>query len=400
MIFILILILIFVVLIATNRRQFLETKGNIVKQHCDTLKHFPNLTNTYLSIISTDSGPGNQIIGIKEGLLISKYLKRKFIFPPIIQHYVLNKKNRGNRTSIKYWNFDEIFSIKYRRINNLLTCRNLIQEVKNSYYIRSRDINHPLGCEKLINLNSNINKITLPQTNFRKYDDFDIFKNVNDKLLLVTRLFNNVHISSCGWNGCDSCDEFNPIFLNDYKDICSRIDFSNVIKKFGNDFITENFNHERYISLHLRYPDYGSIKLNYDEHDIEKLIQQLCKTNDIKEKNVFIATSNQNMINKSCLQKYNMLTKREKYNELESFIEQYICCNSTFFIYNGGIQAKPYDTHLRSTWASFVIDYRMFVLNKDKNTNVYLTGQVIQPFYSVRKYFYNLIRSNIYGIHE
>lgn len=383
MIFILILILIFVVLIATNRRQFSETNMNM-KQF--QFSHSP----TYLSIISTDSGPGNQIVGIKEGLLMSKYLKRKFIFPPIIQHYVLNRKNRGNTKSIKYWNFDEIFSIKDERINNLLTCGDLIQEVKNSYYIRSRDINHPLECEKLINLN-NINKITLPQTNFRKYEDFDILKTINDKLLLVTRLFNNIHISSCGWNGCDSC-AFNPIFFNDYKDICSKITFSNMIKGFGNDFITENFNHQRYIALHLRYPDYGSITLDYDEHDIEKLIQQLCKTNNIKEKNVFIATSNQNMVNKSCLQKYSMLAKNKKYNELESFIEQYICCNSTLFVYNGGIQAKPYDIHSRSTWASFVIDYRMFVLNKEKNTNIYLTGQVIQPFYSVRKYFYNLIR--------
>ena len=68
-----------------------------------------------------------------------------------------------------------------------------------------------------------------------------------------------------------------------------------------------------------------------------------------------------------------MLIKNEKYNELESFIEQYICSNSKIFIYNGGIQAKSEHKHLRSTWASFVIDYRIFLLNKNKSTNIYLS---------------------------
>ena len=328
--------------------------------------------NSYLSIISTDGGPGNQIVGVKEGLLMSKYLKREFLFPPIIQHYVLNQKNRGNRNLIKYWNFDEIFAIKNNNINNLLTYTDLIKEVKNCYYVRNNDIDNPLRCEKLINFNNTINKINLPQKIFKKHDDFDILKYINDKLFLITHLYNNIYISNCGWNGCDSCD-LNPIFLKDYGDICSTIDFSNVIKDFGNEYIKETFNNEEYISLHLRFPDYGSIKINYQEDDIEKLIQKVCKTNNILEENVFIATSNQNFINKSCLKKYKMLIKNEKYNELESFIEQYICSNSKIFIYNGGIQAKSEHKHLRSTWASFVIDYRIFLLNKNKSTNIYLS---------------------------
>ena len=42
-----------------------------------------------------------------------------------------------------------------------------------------------------------------------------------------------------------------------------------------------------------------------------------------------------------------------------TFIEQYICAMSEKFLYIGGGLAKPDHTHLRSTWSSFVIDYRI-----------------------------------------
>ena len=40
-----------------------------------------------MSIVTCDGGPGNQIEGIKEGLIIAEKLNREFVFPPIIQHY-------------------------------------------------------------------------------------------------------------------------------------------------------------------------------------------------------------------------------------------------------------------------------------------------------------------------
>ena len=60
----------------------------------------------------------------------------------------------------------------------------------------------------------------------------------------------------------------------------------------------------------------------------------------------------------------------EQKDELESFFEQYICSCSSKFIYTGGIHAKPTHTHLRSTWSSFVLEYRIFK-NKNNN-NIYL----------------------------
>ena len=112
----------------------------------------------------------------------------------------------------------------------------------------------------------------------------------------------------------------------------------------------------------------------YNETDVKNYIVRLCKTYNISEKNVFIASNKQNLISKSELKHYKMLNPDSSYNELESFIEQYICCMSDKFLYTGGIHAKPEHKHLRSTWSSFVLDYRYCILNKAKQDNYYLTN--------------------------
>ena len=99
-----------------------------------------------------------------------------------------------------------------------------------------------------------------------------------------------------------------------------------------------------------------------------------CEKEDIQPNNLFIATCNQNRILKTDLKYGKMLDKKSEYNEMESFIEQYIATRSKIFIYTGGIHAKPDHTHLRSTWSSLVIDYRSYLLNKKKNSNKYLTN--------------------------
>ena len=185
---------------------------------------------------------------------------------------------------------------------------------------------------------------------------------------------NNLQISTCFWNGCDTCGINNQL-IDSYKSVCSKFDYSDKIKAIGNKFIKENLG-ENYISLHLRYQDYhsGDIKhVNklYDESDIKKLIDELTNESDVK---VFIATNNQKKILGSDLKDCKMLEVDKENNELESFIEQYICSYSNKFIYSGGIHAKPNHTHLRSTWSSFVLDYRYCILNKQPNDNIYLSN--------------------------
>ena len=186
-----------------------------------------------------------------------------------------------------------------------------------------------------------------------------------------------MQISKCFWNGCDTCS-LNPNLIDSYKSVCSKMEYSDKIKNIGNQFINDNLERQ-FISIHLRYPDYyrGNIKdINklYDENDIKKLIDELTKEKDMP---VFIATNNQKAILNSDLKICKMLEVDKDNDELESFIEQYICSVSKhLYILVEFMQTRSYSS--RSTWSSFVIDYRSCVLNKNINDNIYLTNYFLK----------------------
>ena len=341
-----------------------------------------NHSNKLLLNISTDGGPGNQIVGIKESIIMSKILNRKLLVFPIIQHYVLNRKIRNNSNNLKYWNFNEIFFYDDDEIETLDIKENNkynLKNIKNQYFLKRQDIIKPVRNESILNLNIE-NKIQLNIKQYKKYTDYSELKNISsDEILLLTDLYNNTFISNCSWNGCDTC-KLNPEFENVYKEICSKFDFSEKIKNYGNEYIKKTFNNNKFISLHLRYSDYGNDDLksttkSYNESDINKLIIDITKKENISSENIFIATSNQNRILNSDLKLYNLFKKDVNYEELESFIEQYICSMSEIFIYSGAVACIDKSNHLhkRSTWSSFVLDYRTFLLNKVSNRNIYLS---------------------------
>lgn len=339
---------------------------NLEMYHFNSKKH--------LALISTDGGPGNQIVGIKEGLIISEILNREFIFPPIIQHYMLNRSNRGTNNNIKYWNFSDIFNYNNdSKINNLVDNIKLIESnTKNIYCVRQQDVSNKLRMETIFNLDK-FNKLKLKKNRFSNENDIKLL-NYDENVLVISHLYNNLKISNCFWNGCDTCS-VNPDFIDLYKKISNRFDFSDKIKNIGDKYIKENLS-ENFISIHIRYHDVykqniKEINKLYDETDIKILIDNLKKD---KNTSVFVATNKQNRILESDLNESKLLPKSDENDELESFIEQYICCKSKTFIYSGGIHAKPEHTHLRSTWSSFVLDYRYSILNIQSEDNIYLSN--------------------------
>ena len=332
--------------------------------------------NNSLTIIPCDGGPGNQIMGIKEGLLLSRYLKRTFIFPPIIQHYTLNREHRGGSENIKFWNFNEIFNYN-NEDNELIQKINEFNNTENNIYCtKSSIIDEQTRCEKLLNIKGNKSKI---KTNFQDKDSILMsFSNLSDPVLIISHLYNNIHISKSGWNGSDT-DPVNLNFINDYKDVCKNLDYSSNIKNIGNNYILNNFGKSKFIALHMRYHDVDNktlkdLNYSFNEEQIYNFITDLLKKNNIPLSNVFIATNKPKVIDKTVLKSCKKLSYNIEYNELESFIEQYICSMSEKFLYIGGGLAKPDHTHLRSTWSSFVIDYRISKLNKKKEDNFYLTN--------------------------
>lgn len=350
-----------------------------------------NITDTlhakYVHIISCNGGPGNQIVGIKELIMIGLTLNKNILLPPIIDHYTRQKKE------LMYWNFNEIFNIHdLIQLKNIKLMdssdeeyHNLIHSSKKLYFCRhSKNLN--LRMFEVLNIDPNtMEHITLEKRSFRSINDYECIETIqNEDIIHLVDLYNNTQISNCFWNGCDLCD-LNVNLSTLYKEVCQYFDFSDCIKKYGDTFIFDNFNNKPFVSLHLRYPDYinttkiKDINTLYDENTLYEEIVNICTKNNIPIENVFIATSNQNEIKKTNLIQCKVLETNTMYNRLESFIEQYICCMSNIFVYSGGIHAKPDHTHLRSTWSSFVIDYRSYKLNKENTTNIYL-----------QKYFENI----------
>ena len=330
--------------------------------------------NNSLTIIPCDGGPGNQIMGIKEGLLLSIYLKKKFIFPPIIQHYTLNREHRGGTEDIKFWNFNEIFNYN-NEDNELIQKINEFNNIENNIYCTKNSIiEKPTRCEKLLNLKGK--KLKINSTFKDKNSILTSFSDLSDSVLIISHLYNNIHISNSGWNGSDT-DPININFIEDYKDVCKNLDYSSNIKKIANKYILNNFGESKFISLHMRYHDTNNkslkdINYSFNEEDIYKFINEISINNNIPITNVFIATNKPKIINKTVLKNCKLLPYNTENNELESFIEQYICSMSEKFLYIGGGLAKPDHTHLRSTWSSFVIDYRLCKLNKKIEDNYYL----------------------------
>ena len=338
-------------------------------------KNITELDNN-MTILTCDGGPGNQIMGIKEGLLIANILNREFIFPPIIQHYTINRSMRESTENMKHWKFSDIFNYKDQNNELLDQCELLNDDNQTIYCTRTFDIDNCLRIEKILDLRCN--KETISHRKFKDTNDIMNLSKYNDPTLTISHLYNNVYVSECGWNGCDICS-VNKKLLAEYKDICSNFDYSSFIKTIGDKWIAENFKNEKFISIHMRYHDVNNKNIKdvnklYNESDIKNYIVSLCKTHNIYEKNIFIASNKQHLISKSELKDCKMLNSDISYNELESFIEQYICCMSDKFLYTGGIHAKPEHKHLRSTWSSFVIDYRYNILNKSKHDNLYLTN--------------------------
>lgn len=332
----------------------------------------------FLTNLSSNGGPGNQVVGIKESLIMATHLKRTFIAPPIIQHYVLNREHVTNHKENKYWQFSDIYEYKDENITNLMDRMDLVQNESKVYCVNNNDRSIKLRSEEVVDV-IHCEQDMLSKRRFKKESDYLELNVMPEKLLILKNLYNSTAISKCFWNGCDSC-EMNEEFLPLYKEICSKFDFSKKIKDYGDEFIRKTFGKKRFISLHLRYPDHISnnydikeVNKLYNELDIYEMLKNVCQENNIPPQNIFIATCNKPKILSSALKNCKILENQNEYNQTESFIEQYVSTQSDLFVYTGGIHAKPDHIHLRSTWSSFVTDYRSYLLGLPKNLNIYLT---------------------------
>ena len=339
-------------------------RANLQIQSADTLtpktEFEDNHTDDqYLLTISPDSGPGNQVMGFKEALVMGAILKRKVLLPPIHQHYTEGGRN---------WDFSEIF--KYGLPDKVIEInsenRNLIPD--KTYVLHGGYLNKQLKVETI--LDHNFEEQLVKQRHFRRIEDYEELAGIDDQVLCVKHLFNNTAISECLINGCHDCAT-NPVFESLFGEICKNFDFSDSIKNHGDQFIDARLRKD-YIAVHLRYPDVmGSKTLkghaNYDEAAIHEALLELSRQENIQPSNIFIATNKVSYLQNSPLKEF-IYYDVDHDDDINSFVEQYICCRAKVFVmskYNDYANIdKP---HQRSTWSTFVSDYRKHLRNNQKN---------------------------------
>lgn len=314
-----------------------------------------------ITLIPPDSGPGNQIIGIKECLILSKLLNRICIIPPIREHYL--KSNNS------FYKFNDIFTLNISNIIIDNETSNILNHIDNNnrYCIHSNYFNKKLRHEDIINSTNN-NEIMLKCRSIKNKENLDELENIDDNLIIIKHLFNNIYINESGING-DFHSDFNCNFKDIYTEICSKWDYSDYIKLLGNEYIKNTFNNLDFNAIHIRLPDIMS--KNIDEYTNNQYndnkIVEICSNLKIKDNNpIFIASNNIDYLKKIGVNA-NFINITNKYN---SFIEQYICCMSKKFYYLNLENTRFNSVSNRSTWTSFVIDYRIFLRTLDNHFNL------------------------------
>ena len=340
-----------------------DNKKLSVKRFYSFGKDRTSFLNAYrlITLIPADSGPGNQIIGIKECLILSKLLNRICIIPPIREHYLKSNKI--------FYNFNDIFTLNLSNIiidNEISSILNNIDNNKR-YCANGNFINKKLRHEEIINSNTN-DEILLQYRSIKNKKNLDELENIDDNLIIIKHLFNNVHINESGING-DFHSNLNCNFENIYSEICSNWDYSNYIKLQGDDYIKKTFDNLSYTAIHIRLPDIMNKTIDQytnNEYSDDKIVEIISNLKTEKDKSIFIASNNINYLKKIGVVA-NFINITNNYN---SFIEQYICGMSENFYYLNLENSRFNSSNNRSTWTSFVIDYRMFLRKLNNNFNL------------------------------
>ena len=200
-----------------------------------------------------------------------------------------------------------------------------------------------------------------------------MFNEVDDDTLVIKHIFNNLSISTCFFNGCFKCN-INPCFGGIYKEICSNWDYSDNIKTSGNKFILQNFKDVPFKSVHIRLPDrFGKQMLSEHtkgSYDEQKLLQMISSINDDDiDTPLFIASNNIPYLKNIGLN----FVHGDINDRYCAYLDQYVCSQSETFYYLNLETSRFGAEHNRSTFTSFIIDHRLYKLEKQPNTNVNLS---------------------------
>ena len=328
---------------------------------------------SFLTVLTPDSGPGNQVMAVKEAWVLSRILGRKLLCPPIRQHYT-----EGGSL---FWPLDELFELgggdvdalsmsDFARLYSADKNDDSARLLLHTNYERALKIEEAMGVAAP-------HQLAEPRR-FRSLDSLKRLKAIDSEILSLKHVFNTIFLSECGWNGAyDS--PMNSEFLEVYRGVCRDFDFSKSIREEALRFLTEAGIQTDFAALHLRYPDQMLGKplvehAGYSEDEILEYIVNFTENGPLPANRIFIATNKPEMAKNSALVGCVFYDPScSKFASIASFIEQCICSRASLFFmspYNDySNKDKP---HQRSTWSSFVQDHRRFTQGLHEDGNVLL----------------------------
>jgi hypothetical protein len=304
----------------------------------------------YLFCIPPNSGPGNQIVSIKEAYAIARVLGRTLMLPPINQHYT-----RGNRL---YWNFDEIF-----RIDSGHAClpdMELVRSLDRCYLMHGA-FTDPLRLEGYLGLS--LENVLVDKRVCRTPGDLAALQGLDDRLICIKHAFNSVRFNTSPWNGVLNAP-LNHAFLPWYREVCEHLDFSALIHGLADKFVKDE-GLDDFMAVHLRYPDVMGGKslqehAGFSEADIHAWLVHVADQYGFSPDRIFIATNKPELAHQSALAKcrfYHDTSARE----YGSFVEQCICSRARLFVMSPwNDYSKMDEPWQRSTWSALVHEHRMF----------------------------------------
>ena len=321
-------------------------------------------------------GFGNQLLGFKELLILSKYLERTIVLPIFVPHGTIRK------TTKRFYEFKEIFDVEHfktyydcvefcdiskvkKKISRAFCIRNgTDNKLAMTYYDLEKDY---------YNIANDIEIMKLKTTHFSNiYNTNQLceLKTIDDEILVLIGLFDNVKISNCHKNGCLKCG-YNTIYTKDYDYACQSLMYNNIIKSIADQFLrSKRMLDKNYIAFHLRTPDspanknFKTLYNNLDETLVyQYIINYLYETKNpnlitklfvaippagLKIKDMAIFNSNKILIlNEIILDKF-----------ILSLVETEICCRSKILIHSPTNTPQLFKEHTRSSFTMQIKDIR------------------------------------------
>lgn len=321
------------------------------------------------------SGPGNQIVGLKEAALIARRLDRTLVVPPILAHYRARQRGTDGRLG---FDFAELFDL--RRLQGFVPCvtpaelpapptRMLSLRVRpDPQAERAREFyaertGHPVDQLPLE---------VLEQRALHRWADVDRMRDYDDTVIGLYGVFNNLSVSVCRWNGCARCPT-NPIFAPAYAELCDHLVAAPRLRWRAEKFCAERFEGRRFLAFHLRVADmcagkrFDEVYLGHPEGEVWRALLTYADQLGVRPEDIFVAVPPyiDDVVGLKHFHRERgdavVYPGDRGLSGLEcSLIEQAICARSTVFVRS--ISNIPHTgvvpEHPRSTWNTFVHELR------------------------------------------